>query len=149
VRRCLPAALAVLLVVTTACHRSESAQKEPRFRRITASDYCNVTTVYARPKSDYKVGQLFGEYRIYVDPLSREKSEAIYIIALVNGERRGLWRRKSEVLRWYVVDGPSPETCRWLTHDDVPMTSMHEVHASEELIHDSRGRWRVKRKIEF
>lgn len=77
---------------------------------MTGVDRCLGMPVYAGP-----VGPLVGHLisGALVDP-GTGPVQAVGLTVVVDGEVRSVWRRQSDVMRWYVPVGViSPKECHW------------------------------------
>jgi hypothetical protein len=99
-------AVALLCVALIAwCSRSSS-----KYRPMTQADHCMGMPVSAGPTGPL-IGYLLGG--AVVDP-GTGPVEAINVSVVVDGQIRSVWRRQSDVVKWYVpVHAISPKDCTW------------------------------------
>jgi hypothetical protein len=88
------------------------------------------------------------EYKNYRDPVTGQTLPAVHLRAVVNGRTASVWRRREEVLRWYVRTDEEAANCVWIVKTDPMSSTSHEVAANEPLNWTANGRWRTSRKLD-
>src|SRR5437870_6193646 len=106
-------ALAIVFVALIAwCSRSST-----KYRRMTGADHCMGMPVHAGPAGPL-VGYLIGG--AIVDP-GTGPVQAIDVSVVVDGGVRSVWRRQSDVMKWYVrVGAISAKECHWTSPNLLP-----------------------------
>jgi hypothetical protein len=88
-----------------------------KHHRMTGIDRCMAMPVYAGPAGTF-VGSLIGG--AIVDA-GAGPVQAINLTIVVDGEKRSIWRRQSEVMTWYVhVGAISANECHWTSPNLLP-----------------------------
>jgi len=88
-----------------------------KYRRMTGIDRCTAMPVYAGPAGPF-VGYLIGGALV---DAGAGPVQAVNLTILVDGERRSVWRRQSEVMKWYVPVGAiSLRECHWTSPNLLP-----------------------------
>jgi len=106
------AATIVFVALIAWCSRNST-----KYRRMTGIDRCMGMPVYAGPAGPL-VGHLIGG--AIVDP-GTGPLQAINLSVVVDGDVRSVWRRQSDVMKWYVPVGViSAKECRWTSPNLLP-----------------------------
>jgi hypothetical protein len=80
---------------------------------MTDGDFCAGMKVYKDSNPESFVGILGEESTDYTDPVTRERFTAIHLRGRVNDRLASIWRRREEVLTWYVTTPePYPDGCK-------------------------------------
>ena len=106
----LRAALAFATIVLAASLVMVWSPHTTKYRRFSGVDRCMAMPVYAGPAGPF-VGNLIGGALVNTEG---GLVEAINVSVIVDGGTRSVWRRASDVKKWYVPVGViSTRECHW------------------------------------
>lgn len=98
---------AAMFLMLASCGSRASGDAPSQFERVQRGHYCIGMALYEAPDEETFIGRTITEGEI-------DGVRAINLSMLIDGGERGVWRRESEVLRWYVrVDDVTRRTCQW------------------------------------
>lgn len=133
-------------VFLVACENHVNSAEVMKFRQLTPGDLCSGMKVYKSASEDSLVGVLGEESTNYADPVTGEKYTAIHLRGRVNERLASVWRRREEVLTWYVTTPePYPDGCKWVSRPEPPFFGRYEILASAKLERVGPGEWRSDR----
>jgi hypothetical protein len=112
------------------------------FRRLTRADLCLALPVFADGDEAHFIGTLQGSTRV---PDGRDIVTAVNLRMQVDDRDMSVWRRESEVLKWYVrTDDPLLKACRWMDDPNRYEPTHLEMSLDQRVWLRRGGGWSAK-----